>query len=126
MEGSTPPEGTLAAVRGMLATLLATLQVRLELLGTELGEERLRLLRVLLLGAVATFLLGAGTVFVAGALVLVMWQQHPLLALLLAALLFLAGGAFALHRALVLLRQPSKVFEASLAELARDRDALGG
>jgi uncharacterized membrane protein YqjE len=124
VDKGAPREGTLAALRGLLVTLVATLQVRLELLGTELAEERLRLLRVLVLGAVAFFLFGAGTVFSAGVIVVLAWDSHPALVLLLVALVLLAIGTLALRRALAMLQQPTHLFSASLAELAKDRDSL--
>lgn len=117
-------EGLLASLRGLLATAVATLQVRLALLGTELEEERLRLLQLLLFGAIAFFLLGAGMVFLAAWLTVLLWEQHRLLVLALLAGLFLGGGMLALRQALGVARSPSRLFAASLAELAKDRDAL--
>jgi len=124
MSDSAPREGLLAALRGLLATGLAILQVRVALLGTELAEERLRLLRLLLFGAIAFFLLGAGMVFLAALLTVLLWDEHRLLMLAVFAGLFLGGGLLALRLALGVARSPTRLFSASLAELAKDRDAL--
>ncbi len=124
MSESAPREGMLAALRGLLSTGLETLHVRLALLGTELEEERLRLLRLLLFGAIAFFLLGAGMVFLAAWLTVLLWDAHPLLVLAVLACLFLGGGLLALRQALRVVRGPTRLFAASLAEIAKDLDAL--
>ena len=124
MDQTPPRGGLLASLRGLLATLLATLQVRLELFATELEEEKLRLVRLLVFGAIAFFLLGAGAVFLAGLLTVLLWEEHRLLALGLFAALFLGGGLIALWLALQAARARSRLFEASLAELVQDRRQL--
>ena len=121
---SASEEGLLASLRGGVATLLETLQVRLELLATELEEEKLRLLRLLGFGAAAFVLLAAGLLCLAFFLVILLWDEHRLLVLGLVALAFLGAGAIAAAIAWRALRGPSRLFAASVAELAQDREAL--
>ncbi len=116
--------GLFASARGLAATLVETVRIRLELLGTELEEEKLRLVRLLAFGAAAFFLLGAGTVFLAIFLTVLWWEDHRLLAIGLMTGLFLLGGFVALRVALDAARAKSQLFSASLAELTRDRDEL--
>ena len=57
--------GLYASVKGLLGTSLTLLQTRIQLLATELEEERQRVLALLLWGAVAVLGLGAGLLFLA-------------------------------------------------------------
>jgi uncharacterized membrane protein YqjE len=123
--GEAPQRGgLLASLRVLLATLIETLHTRLELLGVELEEEKLRLIRLLASCAAAFFLLGAGTVFFAIFVTVAMWDDHRLLVLGLFTAVFLGGGLAALFFAAQTVRAKSRLFAASLAELARDRSEL--
>jgi uncharacterized membrane protein YqjE len=121
-----PARGLFASLRGLAATAVAIVQTRLELLGTELQEEKARLLGLLAFGAAALILLAAGLVFLAVFLTVLLWDNNRLLALGVFAALFLGGGAVSLLVALRHARTPSRLFAASLAELARDRAAAEG
>lgn len=116
--------GLLSSLRGLLATGVATLRTRLELLATELQEEKARVLGMLAYGAAAVILLSAGVVFLAVFLTVLLWDSHRLLALGVFSALFLGAGALALALAMRLARSGSRLFAASLAELAQDRAAL--
>lgn len=121
--GSVPP-GLFASLRGLLATLVALLGNRLDLLGTELAEERVRLVSLITYGAAALFLLSAGMVYLSIFLTVLLWDSHRMLALGIFSALFLAAGLLALGMAIGFARAGSRLFAASLAELGRDRDAL--
>jgi uncharacterized membrane protein YqjE len=116
--------GLFASLRGLLSTLIETLQVRLDLLATELEEEQLRLLRVLGFGAAALFLLAAGLLFFAVFLIVWLWDEHRLLVLGILSVMFLGGGGIALQIALREWHKRSRLFSASLVELAHDREQL--
>lgn len=116
--------GLFASVQGLLATAIELLITRLELFGTELQEEKIRLLRALSLGAMAFLLLGVGVVFLAMFVTVLLWDSNRLLALGMITLAFLVGGAVALWRAMKHLHAPSGIFAASLEELRRDRAEL--
>ncbi len=120
----TPQRGLFASLRSLLASLVETLQVRVQLLAAELEEEKSRLLRLLAFGAAAFFLLGAGTVFLAIFLTVAYWEEHRLLTLGLMTLFFLGGGFAALLGAARAARAKSQLFAGSIAELTRDRDEL--
>ena len=119
-----PPRGLLSSLRGFVATGVATLQVRLELLSTEVQEEKARVLGLLLYGAAALILLAVGIVFLAVFFTVLLWDSHRLLALGIFSALFLGAGGLALAVAMRLARSESRLFAASLAELAQDRAAL--
>lgn len=121
-----PPErpGVFEGLRGGAAAGVGLIANRLELLGVELAEERVRLLALLSYGAVALIALGAGAIFTAVFITVLLWDSHRLLALGIFSALFIGGGLLALNTALGYARQKSSLFAASLAELRKDRDAL--
>lgn len=120
-----PAAGSLATrLRSVAAGALGILQTRLELLATELQEEKLRLGMLLGYAAAAFFFLGFGAVLLALFLTVLLWDSHRLLALGVSTSLFLVIGALAAAAAARLARQGSRLFAASLAELARDREAM--
>jgi uncharacterized membrane protein YqjE len=116
--------GLYDSLKGLAATGVAVLQTRLELLSTELAEEKERLLTQLILGLAALFFIGLGIVFAALFLTVALWENHRLLALGMFTALFLGLGAASLVAARNFSRNPSRLFSASLAELAKDRDHL--
>ena len=116
--------GLLSSLRGLVATGVATLQIRLELFATELQEEKARVLGLLFYGAAALILLAVGVTFLAVFFTVLLWDSNRLLALGVFAATFLGGGALALTAAMRLARSESRLFAASLAELAQDRAAL--
>jgi uncharacterized membrane protein YqjE len=118
------PRGMLRSLRGLVSTGIALIETRLELLTTELKEEKTRVISLLIYALAALILLSVGTVFLAVLFTALLWESNRLLALGMFATLFLAGGAFAFVMAVRLVRQQSRLFAATLAELRGDRAAL--
>ena len=112
------------SLRGFLDSGMATAQTRLELLAVEFQEEKLRLSGLLFNLALSAILLGFGVVFLALFLTVLFWEGHRLLVLGLATVALIGGGLFAASNAAREIRRGSRLFAASLAELARDREAL--
>jgi uncharacterized membrane protein YqjE len=123
-ESNDRPSGLFASARGLGTTTLALLGNRLDLLGTELAEERVRLLSLIGYGATALVFLITGLIFVALFMTVALWDSNRLLVLGVFSALFLAGGILALGVAIGFARTGSKLFVASLAELKQDREAL--
>lgn len=113
-----------ARVRGVGATALAILKTRLELLATEVEEEKLRLGSLLAYAAAAAFFLGFGAVFLALFITVLLWDSQRLLALGIFTAVFLAVGAIATLAVVRLARRGSRLFSSSIAELSEDYDAL--
>lgn len=111
-------------LRGYAASGLAILQTRLELLATEVQEEKLRVGSLLGFAAAAFFFLGFGVVLLAVFLTVLLWDSHRLLALGAFAAVFLALGIAAAIAAAHIGRQGSRLFAASIAELAQDREMI--
>lgn len=120
--GSQP--GLFDSVKGLAASGVAIVRTRLELLSTEVAEEKERFLSLLWLGMTALFFVGLGIVFAAVLLTVAFWESHRLLVLGILTLLFLGVGVAALSMALKQGRNESKLFSASLAELSKDQDHL--
>jgi uncharacterized membrane protein YqjE len=112
-------------VRELARTLLSFVLTRTRLAATEVEEQALRLIEILIWIALALFFLGIAVVFAAVLVVLVFWDSNRLLAAGLLAALFVAMGAGSALVARTRLRERPKLLAATLAELERDRDTLG-
>lgn len=120
-----PAPGSLGSrLRSSIAGALGLLQTRLELLATEFQEEKLRLGGLLGYAAAAFFFLGFGAMMLALLLTVLLWDSHRLLALGIFTALFLAIGILAALAAARIGRQGSRLFAASIAELAQDREMM--
>jgi uncharacterized membrane protein YqjE len=115
----------LGPVRELARTLLSFVLTRTRLAATELEEQALRLIEILIWLVIALFFLGVAVVFAAVLVVLLFWDSNRLLAAGLLAALFVAIAAGAALLARQRLRERPKLLAATLAELERDRDALG-
>jgi uncharacterized membrane protein YqjE len=120
---SVPGEGLLHSLRRLLATVLELTHLRLELLTTELEQEKLRVYEGLLRGAVAVLLINVGLLLFVGWLVLLVGESYRMAALGVLALLFLGGGIWLARHAREHLRGGG-LLSGTRAELAQDRDAL--
>lgn len=114
----------MSSVQGLAATLMAIFQTRLELLATEVEEEKQRLLAVLGWGAVAIMMGTVASVFLAGFITVLFWDTHPLLVLGLLTLAFAAVCLWAVRRVQAITASPEGMLAATLAELQADHDAL--
>jgi uncharacterized membrane protein YqjE len=119
-----PRPGLVASVRGLAATTVALASNRLSLLGVELAEEQARLLSLLLYGVAAVLSLGAGLMFFAVLVTVLLWDNNRLLALGIFSALFIGAGSVCVLVARNLALRQSRLFEASLAELSKDHSAL--
>lgn len=117
-------EGLFASLKTLSATLAGIIQTRLELLSTDIAEERARLGEILMLALVAMFCAGVGVLLLALLIVVLFWDTHRVAALGGLTALFLVAGAWVGWRALHKLRSKPRLFEASITELARDREHL--
>lgn len=122
--GAAAAAGLLVSLRRFAASAIELAQVRLELIGTELEEQKLRIMGGLVWAALGAMLLGLGLVLLVGFVVLVFWDTYRLQAVAILTFVFLLGGALALRHAAMRLKSVPGAFAASVAELAQDRDAL--
>jgi uncharacterized membrane protein YqjE len=116
--------GLMESLERLAGTLLAIFQTRLELLSNEMEEERVRIEQMLLYGSVALFFFGLAIMLLTAFIVVLFWDSHRLLVLGGFTALFFVAGLLVLNELRRVVREKSKLFSASLAELAYDRDRL--
>lgn len=117
-------EGLLASLKTLTLTLVDVVQTRLELLSSDVAEERAHLTAILISALVALFCIGVGVVLLAVLIVVMFWESHRLLSLGLLTAAFLAAGAGLWAVAMHKLRTKPRLFDASISELAKDHDHL--
>ncbi len=112
--------GVVSSLKRLLATLLATAWIRMELLAVEVQEEGRHWIQTLLwtaaLVALGTMTLG----LITATLVLVLWEQHRVAALAGLSGIYLAGTLFAACRLRRRLRGWA-AFPATINELKKDK-----
>ncbi len=116
--------GLFASLKALSANLLGIVQTRLELLAADVAEERERLIALLVLALLALFSLGVGVVLLAILIVVALWESHRLVTLAVLAAFFLTAGVGVGWLALYKLRSQPRLFDASIAELGKDRQHL--
>ncbi len=116
--------GLFESLKTLTGSLIGIVHTRLELLSTDIAEDRAHLASLLVLGLVALFCLGVGVVLLAILIAVAFWESNRLAALGGLTGVFLAAGAglswLAMHKA----RTRPRLLEASLAELSKDRQQL--
>lgn len=117
--------GLFVSLKRLLSTALGIVSTRLELLANEWEEERMRLMRMLILVLLAVFFVCMAALLFAIFIVAAFWHDHPLLATSLLSLSFLLMSGFCALSLRRLLYQRPALFSASLAELRKDRQDLG-
>jgi uncharacterized membrane protein YqjE len=116
----------LASLTRLARTFLAILQARVEILETELQEERIRFARLVALAVMVAFLFNAALVLGGGWLVIALWESHRHATIgVLAAVLFGAAVALVLIAWYGIKTRP-KPFSTTIAELRKDRERLAG
>jgi uncharacterized membrane protein YqjE len=120
--GSNPQGGLFSSVKALAITLLAIAHTRLELLSVDLEEEWVRLSSMLAWTFAGLFCAGLGLVFAVLFLVLVLWDTHRLLAVGIPAILFALAAALCWRVVQSKYKNKPRLFGASLAELAKDRE----
>jgi uncharacterized membrane protein YqjE len=116
--------GLFTSVKTLLATMLGIAHTRLELIATELEEERLRLSRLLIYSLLALLFFGLAIVVLTIWLVVVLWLSHNVLAIGGVIFFYLSLAAWFGHCVLCQLKARPRLFSASSAELSKDRVAL--
>lgn len=120
-----PPVGLFGSIRNLAASVVAHLHTRLELFATEFVEEKLRLTS-LLISVMLVLFFTFMTLVLAVLFVLAAYWDTPyrLHAVAILAVLFLAGAAITGGMVRAKLKSRPRLFEASLAELYKDRQQL--
>jgi uncharacterized membrane protein YqjE len=119
-----PLAGLLQSLTQVVATLVTMAHTRLELLTAELQEEVHRAASVLLWAFVTLFATGIGLVLLALAAIVAYWDTHRVLVAGLVTLAFFGIAAFAALKLRSMLHSRSRILDATLSELSRDKQHL--
>lgn len=124
MEDASQGRGLFASARALGVTLLDIVGTRAELALVELREEGERRKAIAAWLAVAGFCLALAIVFASLLVIAFFWDTHRLAAIGGVSLFYLAGAAAAFAHISARMRASPAPFEATLRELAADREAL--
>lgn len=116
--------GLFESLKTLSVSLVGVVHTRLELLSTDIAEEREHLITLLLLMQLALFFLGVGILLLALMIVVAFWESHRLLVLGGLTGLFLLASVGVAWLAVHKTRTRPRLFAASLAELSKDRQHL--
>jgi uncharacterized membrane protein YqjE len=123
-ETKTAYEGLITSIKSIAVTLLVITRTRLELLSTDLEEGWLQFISLLSMVFVTLFCLCFGMVLLAIFVIVLLWDSHRLLILgTLASIFIITGIALGILAKRKLKAMP-RLFETSIAELAKDQDQL--
>jgi uncharacterized membrane protein YqjE len=116
--------GLLASLRTLVTTLVAIAGNRLEILITEVQQEKIRLSRILIFGSAMLFFVAMALVFLSLLILVAFWNEYRLAAL---------GGITGVYILLAILagwrmrrnvQHKSRLFVTSLGELRKDHREL--
>jgi len=116
--------GVFASLQRTLATLVALAHTRLDLASAEIEEQAERLISLLMWGVAAVFVGSATLLLCALALVAAFWETHRVLIATTLAALALIAAAITIYGFISRARARPRLFDATLAELARDHERL--
>jgi len=117
-------ENLLSSIKNLVSTGTSIAQTRLELISVDVQIARSKLIGLLVMIVSALFFLFFGLVMLALFIVIYSWESDRMMALGLLTGTFLAIGLILALLIMQSLRTMPKLFEASIAELAKDREAL--
>ncbi|MBI5911230.1 MAG: phage holin family protein [Betaproteobacteria bacterium] len=123
-EGAAARGGLLHSIKHLAQTLLAAAQTRLEILATEIEEERVRLEQLLLIALAAAFCLGMAVVLSVAFVMIYFWDTHRLITVGMLAVTFLAMAAALGWILRIKAKTRPKPFAITRGELAKDRTML--
>jgi uncharacterized membrane protein YqjE len=117
-------ENLLSSIKNLVSTGASIAQTRLELISVDVQIARSKLISLLVMIVSALFFLFFGLVMLALLIVIYSWESDRMMALGLLTSAFLSVGLILSLLIMQSLRTMPKLFDASIAELAKDRESL--
>jgi uncharacterized membrane protein YqjE len=117
-------ENLLSSIKGLASTGASIAPTRLELLSVDVQIARSKFISLLVMIVSALFFLFFGLVMLALFIVIYSWETDRMMALGLLTAAFLSIGLILAILIAQSLRTMPRLFEASITELAKDREAL--
>lgn len=120
----TPQAGLFDSLKALLATLVGIAHTRVELISTEVEEQFVRLVWLLVWALVALLFAFAGVILSAIAFIVLFWDSNRVLAAAGLAAAFVLLAVIAVLGFIARAKARPRLFKASLDELAKDRSEL--
>lgn len=117
-------EGLFATIKSLGATLAGILQTRLELLATEIEENRLLMIKQLCMGALATFFFCLSVLLMTFLIIDTYWDSFRLQVIALMALIYFLVAVVLVSCLMRERRLSPRLFSLSVDELTKDRSSL--
>ncbi len=121
---TTNSQGLFESIKALTSTLVAIVHTRLELLSTDLEEDRERLMSLVILSLIALFSILIAVVLATITLIVAFWDSYRVLALASVSGVFTIVGIATWLAAMRQAKKKPKMFLASLQELIKDRQHL--
>ncbi len=112
------------SLRQLAGSVASMARTRLELASVELAEEKARLLQHAFLGLLGLAFFGLSMVTLTALIVILFWDTYRWQSLVVLIAIYLGISAYCLMRVRSSLQSAPALFEATLAELDKDREAL--
>jgi uncharacterized membrane protein YqjE len=116
--------GLMTSLRRLVGTLVGIVQTRIELISVEIEDQVLRMWHLILLAGAILLFSGLALIFFSAWIVVLFWENHPAAALGVVTAVYLAAALLTWQIFRARRRARPRLFQASLAELARDREHL--
>jgi len=123
-ENSPPPVGILESLRKLGRTGVAVLQNRLDLFSVELEEQKVRLVKVLVLAGAAIFLGNTALLAVSATIVVLAGEQARAAVLVSLSVIYVLAATWACLALRKELRSAPPPFRDTISELKKDSDWL--
>lgn len=117
-------KGLMNSLSTLATTLVAVIYTRLDLLSTDIEEEREHLMSLVSLSLISLFCLMVGVVLMTVLLIVALWETYRLEAIGLLAGFFITAGLIAWYFVKRKAKAKPRLFLASLLELRKDRKNL--
>lgn len=124
METKHTDEAPAPSIKKMGGALAGLVQGHLELIGIEIQEERARVFKLFLLASISLILGLLILVGLSAAIVIAFWDSNPIAAILVLCALYAIALVICISRATHLAKESASPFQATVEELARNRERL--
>lgn len=121
LDSHQTPASLSHSLKNLSATLLGIFHTRLSLFGLELAQEKSRLISLLLLVSGALLFIALGILVFSLAAVVLFWDSHPVVALVVLGSIYLVLGLLLCWQLRSHLAQFTIPFESTLQELEQDK-----
>lgn len=119
-----PTLGVMDSIRTTLSTTAKLIRTRLEILSTELEEQREWMQHLVLLAVAGLFFVSIGLVMLTLFVVALFWESHPVAVIGAFAGVYLAVGIWAVLTFRNKIKVRPKLFQTTTEELAKDEAQL--